>query len=118
MLFRRIPLTYLCDVGLVNQCYKFNTKYILALETDIQRLFETNVNQSANTLQTSVNAGIVFTSAPYIMYKQFILDNKFRTNLEGTMVSEHVLRTGIKSTPYQKSFELVAGTESRVVNFQ
>ena len=34
------------------------------------------------------------------------------------MLSEHVLRTGIKPTPYQKSFELVSGTESRVVNFQ
>ena len=29
-----------------------------------------------------------------------------------------MLRTGIKPTLYQKSFELVAGTESRVVNFQ
>ena len=32
------------------------------------------------------------------------------------MQSEHVLRTGIKP-PYQKSFELVHGTESRVVDF-
>ena len=29
-----------------------------------------------------------------------------------------MLRTGIKPTPCQKSFEFVAGTESRVVNFQ
>ena len=34
------------------------------------------------------------------------------------MLSEHVVRTGIKPTPYQKSFELVSGTESRVINFQ
>ena len=34
------------------------------------------------------------------------------------MLSEHVLGTGIKPTPYQKSFELVSGTESRIVNFQ
>ena len=32
----RIPLKYLCDVGLLNQCFKFNTKYILTLETDMQ----------------------------------------------------------------------------------
>ena len=114
----RISLKYLCDVGLVNQWFKFNTTYILALETDMQRLFETKVNQSTNALPTSINASAVFTSAPYIMYKQFKLDDNFRTYLEGTMISEHVLRTGIKSTPYQKSFELVAGTESRVVNFQ
>ena len=34
------------------------------------------------------------------------------------MLSEHVLRTGIKPTRHQKSFKLVSGIESRVVNFQ
>ena len=32
----RIPLKVLCNVGLANQCFKFNTKYILTLETDMQ----------------------------------------------------------------------------------
>ena len=113
----RILLKYLCDVGLVNQCFKFNTKYILTLETDMQRLFETNENQGINALPTSVDTSIIFTSAPYILYEQFKLDNNFRTYLEGTMISEHVLRTGMKPTPYQKSFEHVTGTQSRVVNF-
>ena len=31
----RIPLKYLCNLGLVNQCFKFNTKYLLNLETDM-----------------------------------------------------------------------------------
>ena len=31
----RIPLKFLCNLGLVNQCFKFNTKYILTLETDL-----------------------------------------------------------------------------------
>ena len=34
------------------------------------------------------------------------------------MISEHGFTTGIKPTPYQKSFELVTGTQSRVVSFQ
>ena len=34
------------------------------------------------------------------------------------MLSECVLRTGIKPTLYQKSFELVIGTESRILNIQ
>ena len=46
------------------------------------------------------------------------MDNNDRTYLEGLMLSERVLRTGIKPKLYQKSFELVVGTESRVVNFQ
>ena len=52
------------------------------------------------------------------MYEQLKLDDNYRTYLEGVELSERVLRTGIKPTPYQKSFELLVGTESRVVNFQ
>ena len=52
------------------------------------------------------------------MYEQFKWDDNFRTYCEGVILSEHVLRMGIKPTLYQKSFELVSGTESRVVNFQ
>ena len=40
----RIPLKFLCDVSLVNQCF------ILTLERDMQKLFETNANQAANAL--------------------------------------------------------------------
>ena len=36
----RIPLKFLCDLGLVNQCFKLNTKYILTLETEMQRMSE------------------------------------------------------------------------------
>ena len=63
----RIPLKYLSDVGLVNQCFKFNTKYILTLRTDMQRLFQTNENRATNALLTSVDASIVFRLALYFM---------------------------------------------------
>ena len=52
------------------------------------------------------------------MYEQFKLDDNFRTYLEGVLLSEHVLRAGIQATPYQMFFELVAGTESQVVEFK
>ena len=55
----RIPLKYLCDLGLVNQCFKFNTKYILTLETDMQKLFEANRNQTADALPRTVDTDIV-----------------------------------------------------------
>ena len=51
------------------------------------------------------------------MYEQLKLDDKYRTYLEGVMLSEFVLWTGIKPTPYQKPFELIAGTTSGVTNF-
>ena len=113
----RIPLGFLCDLGLVNQCFKFNTKCILMLETEMQKLFETNVNQNADALLRTLDANIVFTGARNIMYQQFQLDGNFKTYLKGTMHSKQVLRTGIKPTLYQLLFKLVAGTESRVVDF-
>ena len=85
---------------------------------EMQKLFETNINQAADALPRNFNAEIIITSASYIMYEQSKLDDNFRTYLEGVMLSEHVLRAGIKPTPNQKSFKLVIGTESRVVNFQ
>ena len=84
----------------------------------MQRLFKTNVNQTADALPKTVDAEIIFTSAPYIMYEQLKLDNNYQTYLEGVMLAEPVLGTGIKPTSYQKSFEFVVATESRVVNFQ
>ena len=83
----------------------------------MQKLFETNTNQSTDALPTDVDADVVFTGVPYIMYKQFQLDDNSKTYLEGTMQSKHVLRTRIKPTPYQKLFELVRSIEFWVVDF-
>ena len=57
--------------------FQIHTKYILTLETDMQRFFETNVNQATIGLPTSAHASIIFMSAPYIMYEQFKLDGSF-----------------------------------------
>ena len=115
--FYGISLKFLYEVGLVNQFFKLKKKYILMLETDMQKLFETNINQSTDTLPTSVDADVIFAGAPYFMYEQFQLDDNFKTCFKGTMQSKYVLRMRIKPTPYQKSFELVHGTESGVVDF-
>ena len=74
-------------------------------------MFETNVNQATDALLDSADASIVFTGAPYVMYEPFKLDGNFIMYLQETLISEHL-------TPYQKSFELIAGIKSRVVNFQ
>ena len=58
-------------------------------------------------LPTSVDAEAIIASASYIQYEQFQLEDNFRTYLEGTLQSEHVIITGIKPTPYQKPYELV-----------
>ena len=47
----------------------------------MQKLFETNINQSADALLRTVDASIANKSVPYIMYEQFKLDDNFRTYL-------------------------------------
>ena len=114
----RIPLKYLCDLGLVNTPIKFNTKWRLTFETDMQRLFESKTNQIATAgLPTSIDAKIIVDLTPYLLYYQFSLEDTFRTYFESTMVSENVLRTGIKFSAYQKSYQLVTGSQLRTITF-
>ena len=44
---------------------------------EMQKLFETNINQAADALPRNFNAEIIITSASYIMYEQFKLDDNF-----------------------------------------
>ena len=43
----------------------------------MKRLFGTDVNQAADALPRTVDAEIIFTSAPYIMYEQLKFDNNY-----------------------------------------
>ena len=116
--FYRIPLKYICNLGKVNQPIRFNTKWRITFEQDMQRLFEANTNLGAAAgLPDTVDAKIILKSTPYLLYTQFKLDTNFRNYLETALVSESKLRTGIQKTPYQKSYELIAGTQSRTINF-
>ena len=90
----------------------------MTFETDYQILFESKANQANDALPDSLDAKIVLTSTPSILYEQFKLDNNFRTYLEGIKISNNVLRTGIQPTPYQKMYEIVRGSQSRTVTFE
>ena len=81
------------------------------------KLFETNIYQSTDALPTNVDDDVVFTGEQYFMYEEFQLDDNFKTYLRERMQSEQVLRVGIKPTLYQKLFEILHGTEPRVVDF-
>ena len=116
--YYRIPLKYICSLGLVNQPIRLNTKWRITFEQDMQRLFESKTNQGAAAgLPATVDAKIILKSTLYILYHQFKLDTNFRNYLETALVSENKLRTGIQRTPYQKSYELIAGAQSRTINF-
>ena len=114
----RVPLKYIVDIGQVNTPIKFNTKRRITFETDLQKLFESKTNQgAAGGLPDNVDAKIILESTPYLLYYQFELEDTFRTYLESTMISNQVLRTGIFLFPYQKSYELVVGAQSKTFTF-
>ena len=110
-------MKYLVDIGLVNTPIKFNTKLRLTFETNMQKLFGSKTNQAADGLPDTVDEQVILESAPYLLFYQFLLEDTYRTYFEGAMISEQVLRTGIKYSPYQKSYELVAGSQYKTFTF-
>ena len=82
---------------------------------DYQRLFESKANQANDAPPDSVDAKIILMSTPYILYEQFKLDDNYRAYLEGIMISNNALRTGIQPTPYLKSYKMIRGNQSRTV---
>ena len=116
--YYRIPLKFICDLGLVNTPVKFNTKWRLTFESDMSRLFESKSNLAAATTAVGKpDAKIILDSAPYLLFHQFSLEETYRAYLEGAMISNQVLRTGLKFYPYQKSYELVIGSQSKTFTF-
>ena len=78
-----IPLRFLFNLNLVNQPFKFKTKWLITFEQGYQKRFETKANQPNDALPTSVDAEIILTATPYLLFKQFQLDDYYGAYLEG-----------------------------------
>ena len=78
-----IPLRFLFNLNLVNQPVKFKTKWLITFEQGYQKRFETKANQPNDALPTSVDAEIILTATPYLLFKQFQLDDYYGAYLEG-----------------------------------
>ena len=105
------------DLGLVNLPTAFDTKFIFHLEQKLSKLFESKAKlanktngQAADLPTTDPDANIYFNSTPYIQYEIFKLNDTFDAYLRKALQSKRVLRTGIKPSPYQKSYEVTVGT--------
>ena len=121
----RIPLRCLVDVGLVNFPTAFNVKFTFNLEQNRNKLFETNgavpnlANGNAGAiLTTQPDADIYFYNTPYLQYEQIKLNDMFNKYVTKALQSKRVLRTTIKPTPFQKTYEINVGTQSRIVEFK
>ena len=120
----RIPLRYLVDLGLVNLPTACDVKLIFNLEQKLSKLFESkaklpNVGTAAAPLPTTEpDANVYWHTTPYIQYEQVKLNDTFNKYITKALQSKRVLRTRVKPTPFQKSFEVNVGTQSHVVEFK
>ena len=121
----RVPLRYLVDLGLVNLPTAFDTKFIFHLEQKLSKLFESKARLANKTSGAAADlptgdpdANVYFASMPYIQYEIFKLNDTFDAYLRKALQSKRVLRTGIKPSPYQKTYEINTGTQSAVVEFK
>ena len=90
----------------------------------MSKLFESrkklaNVGTAAYELPTGdTYANVFWHSTPYIQYEQIKLNDTFNKYITKALQSKRVLRTGIKPTPFQKTFEVNTGSQSHVVEFK
>ena len=121
----RIPLKYLVDLGLVNLPTEFDVKFIFNLEKNGSKLFESRTKianltaAAAAPLPTDApDADVHFFGAPYLQYEQIKLSDTFDKYVSKALRLKRVLRTGIKPTPFKKTFEINTGSQSHIVDFK
>ena len=112
----RIPLGLIVDLGLINFCVKTDTKFLITLERDMNKLFETN--KKAASIPDEPDALIQFHDRPYIAYEEINLTKTMDIYLSGILRSEQALRMGVLPSPYQQEFEIATGTQSLTVTFK
>ena len=108
----RIPLRYFTDLGKINFPTKIDYRIKLFLETDMNRLFESQKLLATSTAMSTLDLKIIFTKAPFIQYEQILLGKNFRQYLEIMMVSKKILRMGTQKTPLQKTYKINRGHDS------
>ena len=105
----RIPLTLLCDLGEVNFAMKTDTRIIITLERNLNKLFESNKNVTA--IPENPDALINIYDRPYVSYQEINLTQGADIYFTGILRSETALRQGILPSPYQQVFEVNTGTQ-------
>ena len=104
-----MPLGYLLSLGLINFAYQLDTRFIFTLETNLNRLFESNAKAN---IPDAPDDQIIFYGTPYISYPQITLTDTFLDYANGVLRARGALRTGVLLDPYQQSFEVDKGIQS------
>ena len=111
----RISLGLTVDLGLVNSAIRTDTEIIIMLEREMNKLFQSNKKLVAIPAQP--DALINIYDRPYISYQELKLTETSDVYLMGILRSETALRQGVLPSPYQRLFEINAGTQSFTCTF-
>ena len=99
----RIPLSALCDLGRINFAEKTDTRIILTLERNLNKLFETN--KKAATIPENPDAFINIYDRPYISYPEINLTQQADLYGTGILRSETALRQGVYQHLFNKNLK-------------
>lgn len=99
----------MCDLGKVNFAVKTDTKIILTLERNLNKLLESNKNVSA--IPDNPDAFLNVYDRPYISYQEINLTQQADLYFTGILRILAALRQGVLLLPYQQEFEVNTGTQ-------
>ena len=113
----RIPLSLLTDLGLCNFPVQTDTRIIITLERNLNKLFE-DLTKRAAIPTTDPDASIEFTDRPYVEYLETTLTPTWETYLKDILKEQNGVRMGVLPNPYQQTFEVAVGAQTISVDFQ
>ena len=109
-------MLYLCDLGKVNFAVNTNTKIVLTLERNMNKLFESNKKIAA--IPDNPDALINVFDRPYISYQEINLTQQAALYGTGILRSETAFRQGVLPAPFQQEFEISTGTQNFTCTFK
>ena len=112
----KIPLSLIIDLGLVNFSMKTNTKIIVTLERNTNKLFESNKKLAA--IPDNPDALIQIYDRLYISYQEINLIKSADIYFNEILRSETALRQVVLPSPYQQLFEINTGTLTYTCTFK
>ena len=112
----RIPLTLLCDLGKVTFAMKTDTRIIITLERNLNKLFQTN--KKSATVPENPDPLIQIYDCPYISYQEKSLAQGADLYFTGILRSEAALRQGVLESPYHQVFEVNTGMQDFTCAFK
>ena len=95
---------------------KTDTKIIITLEKNMNKLFESNKKVTA--ISDNPDTLIHIYERPYISYQEINLTKSADIYFNGILRSETASRQGVLRSPYQQLFEINTGTQTYTCTFK